>query len=84
MICPRTVKHDALTLAERLRNAVLSADLRPALKGGAEPLSLSVGVATYPDDAEESVALIESADRALYRAKEEAERFRGFSPSGRF
>jgi diguanylate cyclase (GGDEF)-like protein len=74
VICPRTVKHDALTLADRLRRAVRELDLRPDLRLGAEPLALSVGVATYPDDADESVALVERADQALYRAKEEAER----------
>jgi diguanylate cyclase (GGDEF)-like protein len=72
ILCPRTVKHDALTLADRLRKAVRDADLKPDLRTGARALTLSVGVATYPDDAEESVALIQRADEALYRAKEEA------------
>jgi diguanylate cyclase (GGDEF)-like protein len=78
VICPRTVKHDALTLADRLRKAVKETDLRPDLKAGAQPLSLSVGVATYPDDADESVALVEAADQALYRAKEEADRLASY------
>ncbi len=78
VICPRTVKHDALTLADRLRKAVRETDLKPDLKAGAQPLSLSVGVATYPDDADESLALIEAADQALYRAKEEADRLASY------
>ncbi len=77
IICPRTVKHDALTLAERLRNAVAELDLRPKLRG-AEPVTLSVGVATFPDDAEESLALIEQADRSLFAAKQEAEKLASF------
>ena len=74
IICPRTVKHDALTLADRLRKAVKNLGLVPDVRTAAEPITLSVGVASYPDDADAPKALIECADQALYRAKDEAGR----------
>ena len=36
---------------------------------GATHLSISVGVAVYPQDAADATALIAAADAALYRAK---------------
>ena len=72
IICPRTVKHDALTLADRLRKAVKNLGLVPDVRTAAEPITLSVGVASYPDDADAPKALIECADQAIYRAKDEA------------
>jgi len=79
IICPRTVKHDALTLADRLRKAVKQLGFVPHLRTPIEPLTLSVGVATYPDDADAVKELVEIADQALYRAKEEAARLAGLS-----
>ena len=77
IICPRTVKHDALTLADRLRKAVKNLGLMPHLRTPVEPLTLSVGVATYPDDADAIKELLQIADKALYHAKEEAVRLAG-------
>ncbi len=74
IICPRTVKHDALTLADRLRKAVKNLGFVPNVRTALEPITLSVGVAAYPDDADALKALIECADQALYRAKDEATR----------
>jgi diguanylate cyclase (GGDEF)-like protein len=81
IICPRTVKHDALTLADRLRRAVKLLGFVPHLRTPVEPLTLSVGVATYPDDADGTTELVQIADKALYRAKEESARLAGFAPS---
>ncbi len=77
IICPRTVKHDALTLADRLRKAVKNLGLVPHLRTPVEALTLSVGVATYPDDADAIKELLQIADKALYHAKEEAVRLAG-------
>ncbi|HAK96367.1 MAG TPA: hypothetical protein DCM87_15585 [Planctomycetes bacterium] len=74
IICPRTVKHDALTLADRLRKAVRNLGFVPNVRTAIEPITLSVGVASYPDDADALKSLIECADQALYRAKDEAAR----------
>lgn len=62
LILPGTGKLNALKLGERLRLAMDLADL---------PLTLSVGVATFPEDATTSDDLIHAADRALYQAKRE-------------
>ena len=60
LILPNTRKLDALKLAERIR---LNMD-RTGL-----PLTLSAGVATFPDDAHDSEELLQVADRALFEAK---------------
>lgn len=57
---PQTDKKGAEFLAERLRvqtNLYL-------------PTTISIGVATFPDDAQDIEALIEKADAALYKAKQ--------------
>ena len=60
LILPSTRKLDALTLAERLRLCLEKTGL---------PLTMSVGVATFPEDAQDSDGLVEAADKALYEAK---------------
>ena len=62
LILPGTSKLDALKLGERLR---LAMDLTSL------PLTLSMGVATFPHDASSSQDLIHAADQALYQAKRE-------------
>ncbi len=59
VVAPHSSRDDARVLAERLRSAAQSS--------GA---SVSIGLAVYPEDAEQHDALIEAADAALYRAKE--------------
>jgi two-component system cell cycle response regulator len=64
-----------LVAAERVRSAVESHPFAatrrnaPGDSGETFPLTISVGVATYPDDARDPIELIEMADTALYRAK---------------
>jgi diguanylate cyclase (GGDEF)-like protein len=59
----------ALTTAEKIREAVRR---QPFGEGDGAPLHLtvSIGVATYPDHGDSFVSLIEAADKALYRAKQ--------------
>ncbi|MEX2247023.1 MAG: GGDEF domain-containing protein [Dehalococcoidia bacterium] len=59
VVAPGTVRSDAMHLAERLRAA--------AVERGA---SVSVGVALFPEDAENEDCLVAAADAALYRAKQ--------------
>jgi len=75
VIMPETDAEAARAAAERVREAVASMAL-PAEKAGvgrALPstgsLTVSVGVACHPTHAKTRVALIEVADRALYRSK---------------
>ena len=58
----------ALQVAERIRQNVESA----VFKAYDEVVSttVSIGISIFPDDGADTLNLIESADRALYRAKE--------------
>jgi diguanylate cyclase (GGDEF)-like protein len=62
--CPRA---QAADVAEKLRNAIRANTPRSGRFGG--PLTVSIGVATFPDDARVASALMERADAALYAAK---------------
>ncbi len=59
----------AIRMAERLRAAAERVVFQAEEHGIA--ISISIGVATYPDDAREPWELIECADRALYGAKKQ-------------
>lgn len=59
---------DAGVLAERLRAAV---ELRPFVNSGQRlPVTVSIGVAEFDDQVEDSMGLVEAADGALYAAKQ--------------
>lgn len=68
VIFPETPKHEVLRLAERLR--VRIAALLPD-ETLLRALTVSLGVAAFPEDAAEPDDLLSLADRALYRAKAE-------------
>jgi diguanylate cyclase (GGDEF)-like protein len=70
VILPQTPKDGAVVAAERVRARVES---HPYPSRQSQPLgmvSLSGGVATFPDDGRSSSDLIAAADAALYRAKQ--------------
>jgi len=69
VVLPRVAKPEAMEVAEKLRHAVAAATL-PGPEGQ-PPLSvtISVGVATLGEDAQDIAGLIEKADSALYEAK---------------
>jgi diguanylate cyclase (GGDEF)-like protein len=64
MILVDTGKADAELVARRIMERV-------AGDGGEPPLTVSVGVAVYPEDGETSEALLAAADRRLYAMKTE-------------
>ena len=64
ILLPHTDTREAGIAAARLRS-VVEGHLFPRRK----KLTVSVGVATYPGDAEEPVALLLRADQALYQAR---------------
>ncbi len=68
LILPETNKEHARKISERLRQKI--ADISIKVKGGVEVRpTISIGIASYPVDAEEKGTLVGHADEALYFAK---------------
>jgi diguanylate cyclase (GGDEF)-like protein len=69
-LLPETDYEGALTTAEKIRDATKSEAFG---EPGEDPLSVtvSIGIASYPLHGRSFSALIEAADQALYRAKQE-------------
>ncbi len=65
LIAPDTDRDNAVALAERLRR-----QLREEFAGEHTPLTISFGVAVYPEHGETAAALLHAADQALYGAKQ--------------
>jgi diguanylate cyclase len=57
-----------VALAERLRATVANTEFLGA-DGAHHHITVSVGVAAYPLDADTKAALVDAADKALYEAK---------------
>ena len=70
VVLPDTSWREALDAAERIRKAVESAAFEDEQVLPRGRLTVSLGVAGYPEHAETADRLIQMADRALYRAKE--------------
>jgi diguanylate cyclase (GGDEF)-like protein/putative nucleotidyltransferase with HDIG domain len=65
LVLPDTERDGGFALAEQLRRA-----LRDEFAGDLTPLTISFGLATYPEHGETAAALLHAADEALYAAKE--------------
>jgi diguanylate cyclase (GGDEF)-like protein/putative nucleotidyltransferase with HDIG domain len=65
LILPDTDQAGGLVLAERLRSALLD-----EFAGDAVPITISFGLASFPDHGETAASLVHAADDALYLAKE--------------
>ncbi len=68
VMLPDTPARGALEVAERMRRAVEEAPF--STDAGRVPSTVSIGVASYPEDGRSMDALLARADRALYLAKE--------------
>ncbi len=69
VLLPETDREGAVVLAERIRSTVESL---PAVGGETQPLqriSVSLGVACFPEDGRDAATLVHHADEALYQAK---------------
>src|SRR5579872_1631525 len=64
LLLPDVTKRTAVQVAERIRSHVSEIVLR-----GDARLTVSIGVATMPEDGETAEAVVEGADRAAYEAK---------------
>jgi diguanylate cyclase (GGDEF)-like protein len=69
LVLPNTGAEGALQLSERLRDTLMA---RPYVTAGGHsiPVHLSLGVATFPGDAQSLGQLIETADANLYASKQ--------------
>jgi diguanylate cyclase (GGDEF)-like protein len=65
-ILPETVKADALLFAERMRRGVEGGIKAP---DGKLSITISIGLAAFPEDGKSSEDLVRSADEALYESK---------------
>jgi diguanylate cyclase (GGDEF)-like protein len=69
VILPETTSDQAYVVAERLRSSINSYEFTLNKKEIAY-ITVSIGYATFPDDADEPEVLIRKADQGLYMAKE--------------
>lgn len=69
VILPETDPVGAYSMAERVRERVASSCATESVGGRAVEVRLSGGIAAHPRDGDDAAALIERADRALYRSK---------------
>jgi diguanylate cyclase (GGDEF)-like protein/putative nucleotidyltransferase with HDIG domain len=72
VLLPDTDKEGGQMVAEKVRRAAAELDIAPHSSKdpvGASRLSLSAGVASFPEDAEDEETLLRHADQAMYLAK---------------
>jgi diguanylate cyclase (GGDEF)-like protein len=67
VLLPSCLKGQAAEVAEKLRNGIRNHAHRPGRFG--ERLTVSVGVASFPEDGKVARGLVDMADAALYAAK---------------
>jgi diguanylate cyclase (GGDEF)-like protein len=65
-ILPETGKSDAVAFAERMRRGVEGTIKAP---DGSRPITVSVGLAAFPDDGKSPEDLARASDEALYQSK---------------
>lgn len=66
---PDTDRNSAIAVAERIRQEVENHKFRAYDE--TITMTISIGIATYPDNGDDVQMLIDKADQALYKAKEE-------------
>jgi diguanylate cyclase (GGDEF)-like protein len=69
ILLPNTAKLGALKVAEKIRSAVEKAEVGRGEEPQQKALTVSIGLASTPGDAESLDELVDRADRALYIAK---------------
>ncbi len=68
VVMPDTSASEAFIVAEKIRAAVAATDVLPRDQPPVR-MTVSIGVAAYPEDTTSAAELISLADQALYRAK---------------
>jgi diguanylate cyclase (GGDEF)-like protein len=69
VILPEADIKSACKAAERIRQRVIASSRKLLRSDMAEPVTVSIGVSSYPCDAADGKALVAVADRLLYQAK---------------
>lgn len=69
VLLPHTTGANGIVVAERIRRAIEALPL-PITDGVTARVTVSIGVASFPDNAETGEKLVQAADNALYQAKE--------------
>ncbi|MHB8841786.1 MAG: diguanylate cyclase [Candidatus Aquicultor sp.] len=69
VILPQTDSDEAMRIGERIRRNVESHQFK--VKHGTGRMTVSIGVATYPDDATGKMSLVSAADQAMYISKKQ-------------
>ncbi len=65
-ILPETIKADGLLFAERMRRGVEATVRSP---DGSRPITVSIGLAAFPEDGKSPEEVVRAADEALYDSK---------------
>ncbi len=69
-ICPELGKEGGMRIAEKLCRIVAAAPFPKEAEFSHQKITISIGVAAYPDDAASAEELVRRADIALYEAKQ--------------
>ncbi|GAB4252184.1 MAG: hypothetical protein Kow00109_27800 [Acidobacteriota bacterium] len=69
LVLPHTPKERGVALLERIRKTIEEMTVEDPTLGYSAKVTLSVGVACFPEDGEDPETLVAEADEALYRAK---------------
>jgi diguanylate cyclase (GGDEF)-like protein len=69
IICPELNKDGAHSMAEKLRQIIQKTNFAHKKKVPNAHLTISAGVASFPDDGDTGYDIIRKADQALYKAK---------------
>ena len=70
VILPRTLKKEAIMIAERLREKIAKYSFLHIESIPDKKLTISLGISSFPDDAGDNSAIITRTDKQLYRAKQ--------------
>ncbi len=70
VILPEIGTEPATKVAEKLRKAVMAVHFAGEDKLPEKQLTISIGVAAFPEHGDSAEVILKSADKALYRAKE--------------